>query len=257
MVPKEFEDLFLLGVQKNDFPRYIYKYRLIDSNFCNALVNNYLWFSSFDDFNDPFDGRLKYPKQYSRNEINHFLQTISSIHDEKKIKEKTEYLYNNQDELSEIISNAIADQKKETKVCCFSQINDSILMWSHYADGHKGVCLEFDVTKDPSVFCTLQKVVYQPEYSISNYLLDSKNTILNMLKIKSQDWQYEHEYRVIRPQETCNKIYYKPEALVSIIFGCNCPRQDITNITRIIGSRVKYKKCVLDNDYYKVNIVDV
>lgn len=254
---KEFEDLFLYGVQKNDFPRYIYKYRLINPNFWDALVNDYLWFSSFDDFNDPFDGRLKYPKQYSKNEINYFLQTICSIHNEKKIKEKTEYLYNNQDELSEIISSAIADQKKETKVCCFSQINDSILMWSHYADGHKGVCLEFDVIKDPATFCSLQKVNYQQEYAISNYLADSKNAILNMIKIKSKDWQYEHEFRVILPQETDNKIYYKPEALVSIIFGCNCSQQDITNITGIIGSRVKYKKCVLNDDYYKINIVDV
>ena len=39
---------------------------------------------------------------------------------------------------------AIERTKKDALATCFSKRNDSILMWSHYADSHKGVCFEFD-----------------------------------------------------------------------------------------------------------------
>src|SRR5215469_9264000 len=36
------------------------------------------------------------------------------------------------------------------KVCSFSAVNDSILMWSHYGRNHQGFCVEYDLSKfDP------------------------------------------------------------------------------------------------------------
>src|SRR3989442_8593791 len=32
------------------------------------------------------------------------------------------------------------------RVCCFSAHPDSMQMWSYYAGGHKGLCLEVDVS---------------------------------------------------------------------------------------------------------------
>ena len=34
------------------------------------------------------------------------------------------------------------------KISCFSENKDSLLMWSYYANSHKGVCLEFDFKND-------------------------------------------------------------------------------------------------------------
>ncbi len=34
-------------------------------------------------------------------------------------------------------------------VACFSAKVDDILRWSHYADGHRGSCLEFDTGLEP------------------------------------------------------------------------------------------------------------
>ena len=31
------------------------------------------------------------------------------------------------------------------RICCFSSRYDSILMWSHYADENKGICVEYDL----------------------------------------------------------------------------------------------------------------
>jgi hypothetical protein len=40
----------------------------------------------------------------------------------------------------------VKDIQKATKLCSFSECNDSILMWSHYAKDHKGFCVEYDLT---------------------------------------------------------------------------------------------------------------
>lgn len=49
---------------------------------------------------------------------------------------------------------------------------DNILMWSHYADNHKGICLEFDFNKDP-LFCQdpFWKVNYRNKYPKKIYLV--------------------------------------------------------------------------------------
>ncbi len=36
-----------------------------------------------------------------------------------------------------------------SSVACFSQNYNNFLMWSHYASGHTGICLEFEVDADP------------------------------------------------------------------------------------------------------------
>lgn len=34
---------------------------------------------------------------------------------------------------------------RNSYVCCFSETNDNFLMWSHYANKHSGVCMEFTI----------------------------------------------------------------------------------------------------------------
>ena len=43
-----------------------------------------------------------------------------------------------------------------SSVACFSQNNTDFLMWSHYASGHTGICLEFELHAVPNKNDTLQ-----------------------------------------------------------------------------------------------------
>jgi hypothetical protein len=67
-------------------------------------------------------------------------------------------------------------------------------MWSHYADGHKGIALHFDSHAAPfdTVFAVEVRYAERyPEYS----LFDPEPVALYT---KSTLWYYEEEYRVIR-----------------------------------------------------------
>lgn len=98
-------------------------------------------------------------------------------------------------------------------VLCLSEIPDNLLMWSHYADNHKGAVVEFFVDEnDPfNLFyinyvaktsdAKFDKVSYKKNRS---YLGCSLTDDLQKIRehytfTKSEDWDYEKEHRFIFP----------------------------------------------------------
>src|SRR6516165_6791682 len=55
---------------------------------------------------------------------------------------------------SDVEESQLALERKERRIVelhsalCFSKSWNNILMWSHYADKHRGICLGFDVAND-------------------------------------------------------------------------------------------------------------
>ena len=111
-------------------------------------------------------------------------------------------------------------------VSCFTENRDASLMWAHYADSHKGFCLQFnwkkEIQQSGSSFLTSDYGVLAPvRYAATRYdatshmpsimeqLLCNQGNIgittyfpdtlvtLKALLTKSFDWQYENEWRLI------------------------------------------------------------
>jgi len=79
---------------------------------------------------------------------------------------------------------------------CFSRSWNNILMWSHYADRHQGVCLGFDIpkkrTKDVKYVGNVQQVG-----NLQTMSTRRKVQIVNRLNFaKYEGWCYEQEVRV-------------------------------------------------------------
>lgn len=170
---------------------YLYKFRSGNLNDIINLSNNQLPICSIKAFNDPFE----------------FLY-LTNI-DEGLFKEYDENLLMS-------IYEDIDKQNEKFKVCSFSQYKDNILMWSHYANYHKGFCIEYafeDVSrKNPNLF----PVMY------SNEIIDRKENDMRYMLRKSLDWQYEYEWRVIDVNYEKNSLYSLVEMPrpVSIYLGC-------------------------------------
>jgi len=73
-------------------------------------------------------------------------------------------------------------------VCCFSEVNDSLLMWSHYTKEHRGICIAFY----PGTNVNLRKVRYSTERVLASL---AHEDIAPCLTTKSTEWEYEHEWR--------------------------------------------------------------
>ncbi|BCE01277.1 DUF2971 domain-containing protein [Marinicellulosiphila megalodicopiae] len=148
----------------------LYKFRSVDTYSLSSLANSNFWFSSLNDFNDPFEGACKIDKSITEPEFKKF-KTISWNEDKNiNTKEKEKFLNDIQCTEDEIGTRKFLveaakkemeialDIMKSSKIFCMSQHtqnNDPIyenLMWSHYADGLRGFCMVFDREKIKSKF---------------------------------------------------------------------------------------------------------
>lgn len=126
-------------------------------------------------------------------------------------------------------------------VYCLTPDPYSTLMWSHYSRNHKGISLEFCV--DNSKFALAQRVQYQEEYP--PFSLHDPESYRSMLLIKSDDWAYEQEYRLICPRFTDlqghplimqgNYLSISPNDLKSIIVGCQANDAAIASIKTLLA----------------------
>lgn len=96
-------------------------------------------------------------------------------------------------------------------VACFSEVNNSILMWSHYAESHKGILLGYDVSnknrkskEDNYPLNHIYPVMYLDDLSDNlAFLRDNTsrhakhNLKFRSNLVKSRCWDYEKEWRII------------------------------------------------------------
>lgn len=132
-------------------------------------------------------------------------------------------------------------------------------MWAHYADCHKGLCLEFDLTKDPEIFIYLNQVNYDDTYPQVNYI--KNQDITPILLHKSAVWRYEEEWRVIKPNFAGKLVDVKKEALTGIVFGCKIDEEDEKSIRQLCTDKgfnsVKFRQAVRDSSFFHLNITDI
>jgi hypothetical protein len=117
-----------------------------------------------------------------------------------------------------------ADLQKDVDqagIACFSKVRDDILMWAHYADKHKGLCLEFDGSANCNFFGYAQPVGYGDFTHVP--LGDAMKSMERVILTKSKHWTYEQEYRIFRPEMAGQKVEYPVELLTGIIFCCIMP----------------------------------
>jgi hypothetical protein len=142
-------------------------------------------------------------------------------------------------------------------VACFSARNDNLLMWGHYADGHRGFCLEFDATVEP--FSKARPVVYHktiPKIDVIDILDDAdggKTDVFGPLYLaKAECWQYEEEFRLVH--ESADTPYTAPyESLKGIYFGAAMPNAHRDVICHLLhGSPVQFHVMSRDENEFAV-----
>ena len=52
-----------------------------------------------------------------------------------------------QDEFEKVFYRTLIDGQKRRSIACFTESNDNSAMWGHYADSHRGFCIEYDFQK--------------------------------------------------------------------------------------------------------------
>ena len=148
-------------------------------------------------------------------------------------------------------------------VFSMSQIKDNILMWSHYANQHKGFCIEFVRLPDNLLgnIEVTQPVNYHCDYPEVNPLDSSGNidhSIFNkMLFVKAKDWAYEKEWRLTYDEGDREEPL--PADISSIIFGLRMPDEHKNTIRNILADQpgIRYQKAIEVEYEFRLKIVDL
>ena len=209
-----------------DIPSHLYKYRSLrtkrDRQYtARILTHNEIYFAKYTEFNDPFDCNLHISAEGNINAHKTKLRELNPDLSEAELDIRTR----NELEAKNI-------RKREKKIHKdISQINrvvlgifsmsakrDNILMWSHYSDCHRGICLEFEVTDGKLFGCDLSKVSYREQYpNLSVYDEIDLEWMKRFLTTKACDWRYEEEWRILY-RETGRKVF-PAEELTGVILG--------------------------------------
>lgn len=205
----------------------LYKYRE-DSGFTEDIIKNHaLWFSSPLAFNDPFDcwSVVGYATDEQKN------QTMD------RLAQEYPFVKDVYSKSPGIVKNCLVPQKLKTcadnvfsqiRICSFSQKYNNIIMWSHYAQEHTGLCFMFDFSEDLLFLKFCSKVNYVSKITPSNALSDEgrKKLIKECVLSKYKDWSYEEEVRImklgndIQSNTNGQLVQFNPKALKKIFFGC-------------------------------------
>lgn len=218
-------------------PEFFFKYIRLD-RVIEILKNKELWFSSPKNFNDPFDCNINLIDfEPDENEIKKIIN--DKISGNRKLR-RQEIQKNKRNSFR--IKNQFSEQLEEifynSGVCCFSEINDNILLWAHYAENHKGICLKF-TNKISDIATMTAKVNYKNRYEKVNFWKGKGGAINHLIFTKSKDWKYEKEIRAFTMLDN-GKVDFDIKNLTEIIFGCKTDKNTISKIKR------QYRRCIED-----------
>lgn len=237
----------------------IYKY-VTPETLWKILENESFSVKNINQYNDPYEGRW----------VQRIFKRKSDIGEDGVICDLNETLY------------YTVKLREMLKLTCFSELNNIDLMWSHYAQSHKGFCLEFEV--DEAEECSTEGHLFFLSSDVSGYAFrkvryadalpelahyegDSKDhkveRVLQCLSTKSMRWSYECEYRYIfHANKTTEFISYNSKLLTAIIVGAKAEQDDIINLTGFIDKKKNNFKekfqllyAHLSEDCFDINIL--
>jgi hypothetical protein len=122
----------------------------------------------------------------------------------------------------------------------FSRNWDNLLLWSHYASGHTGLCLGFDISENSNKWLDVQ---YQPNLQRIRGPQDlNRNFALKMFTTKHESWSYEQEVRLfvgLEDPPDDNKRFWFPFGpnlqLREVIIGVQCRTDVADEVCKILG----------------------
>ncbi|MCX7184960.1 MAG: DUF2971 domain-containing protein [Nitrosospira sp.] len=137
-------------------------------------------------------------------------------------------------------------------------VGSSTLMWTHYADEHRGFCLGFSFSKkflehnSEQAIIGSTDVIYKPVNPFYEYFLDlaqedgvpEGNDFWTMMlelgmRSKSTAWKHEKEVRIIRGKP--GAVPFDPIDLSTVVFGSQMPMGSRATISRLLaGSEWKH-----------------
>lgn len=246
-------------IKLGDTPQVLYKYADWDKDYHKKLITSpEIYFSSPADFNDPYDCTVK-PRYdlWSKEDwvefyFNGFKKEYSDRKEEDLLNAANEFYIhihefevNHENELNRITNSQNSHFTNNIGIFSLSEMKDNLLMWSHYANSHRGVCIGYNAnllknhvikTISPTdKIIRIFKCKYNSIHPEKKASTEIGNPIdyFNRLEIKYIGWEYEQEWRLtVNQNEPFNQrtIYLPIDVIKEIYLGLRISKANTSNI---------------------------
>jgi hypothetical protein len=253
---------------------FLHKFRVVNDRLLSSLTNSQVFFSATEALNDPFDCMIKFREAFSEahetplaavNTLENEGTLSLVLEDAKKrgvlcdgdhFSKTLALLFRDQpswsgfraDQVFTYLETAISSVVSSIGVLCFSTRDTPYkpLMWSHYANEHRGVCLTYELLEDS--FPDQCVVAHGAMQYNDNDLLDAikaykahkkptledfTSIMMALVSTKSPDWNYEEEYRLITASFGLHDISRK--SLRAVCFGLRASQEDRLKIREVVS----------------------
>jgi hypothetical protein len=174
---------------------------------------------------------------------------------------------NNPDELSKFLaafSESVQREICKRRIYCLTPDPCSTLMWSHYAENRRGICLEFHLGN--LLFLNARKARYRSAYPV--WVPQEMPAIADeAILTKAKDWEKEQEWRLVGSPGYATGHPLKPEgdylrlpprALQSVIVGCEARDEGYKAVKKVVGEHapgLPVKRTTRVPNHYRLEIV--
>lgn len=229
-------------------------------------------------FNDPFELRPQVPD--SPEELRNYLKAITTEFPEAERAQIDELAASESEGWERFRNRAVEAARTAAteglaelcRILCCSFVNDSILMWSHYTDKHRGIVVEFDtdLLLDGVPFVhDIWEVNYRTNrvrFCFEHLVNEAVKSVYDgSMRTKSVCWSYEEEVRIILHATEFEKLGtkdlelpFKPLSVKSITLGANASSETKEAMAKLVEekgySHVKLGKAEIHPTDYKLVI---
>jgi hypothetical protein len=115
-----------------------------------------------------------------------------------ELNDPMEGLFNHEAGTKKEYLDDIREGKKRLRICSFSKDPKNPLLWSHYADGFKGICIEVEINDNTSDFDIIEVEYTSIRVLFSNKAARLKGELPSLIfRQKAKGWSIEKEVRIL------------------------------------------------------------
>lgn len=239
----------------------------------DVIVRSKLFLSSPLSFNDPYDCMVVAVLDGREEEFADFLAAGLSPSPTSEDRKRAAARMRDDPEHKRMLEDEVRRELvKRQAVCSFASDSakgpaySNLLMWSHYADHHKGVCLEFELERLRQLF-PMAPVSYSNECQpFNNFDVFRDNgdddrhveRHVDWVLTKAKCWDYECEWRIYA--EGVGAQSFPPPCLTKVILGAQMPPDDEAIVRDWLSERVEpvaLYRASLESNAFRIQIKQI
>ncbi len=144
--------------------------------------------------NDPFESAVQFK----------LLRSNTSL---RQVLKKHPIFKSDEINIDNAMLKSIAKKIASCGVVSLSETHRNILMWAHYADEHRGLCIGYHTNGFETSKINYDSSRYDPiddHLNIGDFNIWTNQVAKKILTTKSDEWIYEKEHRIIHPINQCD-----------------------------------------------------